>query len=89
MPHLRHVTGEASRLREQMHAALPAPGCFATPCQSGYSLRADLPHPQTTRYDFCHYELLAELLSVRAIDPFSAHQPFLDFHCQQHNTGNH
>jgi hypothetical protein len=37
-PHLRHVTGEASRLREQMPAALPAPGCFATPCQSGYFL---------------------------------------------------
>ena len=30
------LTGEASRLREQMQAALPAPGCFATPCQSGY-----------------------------------------------------
>ena len=36
--HLRHVTGEASRLREQVQAALPAPRCYATACQSGYFL---------------------------------------------------
>ena len=30
------ITGGDSRLREQMQAALPAPGCYATPCQSGY-----------------------------------------------------
>ncbi len=35
-PHLRHVTGEASRLREQMQAVLPAPEGFAPPCQYGY-----------------------------------------------------
>lgn len=36
--HLRHVTGEASGLREQMQAALPAPDGFTTPCQGGYFL---------------------------------------------------
>jgi hypothetical protein len=34
-PHLQHVTGKASRLREQVQAALPAPDGFTTPCQSG------------------------------------------------------
>ncbi len=42
-PHLRHVTGEASRLREPMLAALPAPGYYATPGQSGGSLCSGLP----------------------------------------------
>jgi hypothetical protein len=34
-PHLRHVTGEASRLREQMQAILPAQEGFNPPCQNG------------------------------------------------------
>jgi len=37
-PHQRHITGEDSRLREQMQVALPAPDGFTTPCQSGYFL---------------------------------------------------
>jgi hypothetical protein len=52
MPHPRHVTGEASRLREQMQVASSRTECFATPCQSDYSLRAGLPHPRTARCNF-------------------------------------
>jgi hypothetical protein len=45
-PHPRHVTGIASRLREQMQGALPAPSGCTLPRQCGYSfaiLRLVLP----------------------------------------------